>query len=235
MKTPKALGVSVLVFVAAMGSLVASPIGVSLGTGGPPGQLGGFDMTAFGPDPAAIGSSVLALTPPATSPVTGSLVFDTALTHYSVGDNSWASWSHGYTGDVYWYDVFGNGGSSDSLVLWLPAGTRAFDFYVEPSSFFSPLTFELTAMDTAGTTFTMAQNINGQGGAMGFGFYSDAVGESLTKITVTGFDTWPDGFAVGEFGINHQAGQNVPESGTTAAWLAGALVCLGAAWRRMSS
>ena len=155
----------------------------SPGTGPPPATLGPYTMTAFGPDPQPVnqGPVVTSVNDPA-----GTVSFSPPLTHSTVG-NGWTTWSHGYTGDVYWT-------TGSTITMTLPAGTRAFYFYAEPNTFD---VFEVTATAQDGTTSGPIQ-VQGNSGATYFGFYSTGT-PNIESITVTTTDT--TGLAVGEFGI----------------------------------
>jgi hypothetical protein len=154
----------------------------SPGTGPPPATLGPYTMTAFGPDGRPDGTTVSDVPDPA-----GTIAFSPSLTHTHVGVG-WATWSHGYTGDVYF-----TGGTQ--ITITLPAGTKAFYFYAEPNQF-AVFSVQATAQD--GTTSGPIP-VQGQAGAQYFGFYGTGAA-TLASITVTTAD--PTGFAVGEFGIN---------------------------------
>ena len=169
----------------------AAVIYSDLGTVAPPGTLGPYTMTPFPDDPRP---NLVAETDVA-SPLGGDVTFSTPLTHTEVGVG-WATWSHGYTGDIY-YAIPGT-----TVTLTMPADTGAFYLYAEPNSF-ATYTFTVTASD--GTVSAIAvQPIVGQSGARGFGFHVDS--GTLASIVVS---TTADalGFAVGEFGI----AQAVPE------------------------
>jgi hypothetical protein len=155
----------------------------SPGTGPPPATLGPYTMTAFGPDPQPVngGPVVTSVNDPA-----GTVSFSPPLTHSTVG-NGWDTWSHGYTGDVYWT-------TGSTITMTLPAGTRAFYFYAEPNTFD---VFEVTATAQDGTTSGPIQ-VQGNSGAKYFGFYATGT-PNIESITVTTTDT--TGFGVGEFGI----------------------------------
>ncbi len=157
----------------------------SPGTAAPPATLGPYTMTAFGPDGRPLGETVSNVTGPG-----GTVGFSPSLTHVRVGQG-WATWSHGYTGDVY-YTV------GTQITLTLPAGTKAFYFYAEPNTF-DVFSVEATAQD--GTTSGPIP-VQGDSGAQYFGFYGTG-DAALSSITVTTTDT--SGFAVGEFGINPAA------------------------------
>lgn len=154
----------------------------SPGTAAAPATLGGYSMVPFGADSQALGISVPGVTDPA-----GAISFAPALTHASVG-NGWATWSHGYTGDVYWT-------TGTQATITLPPGTKAFYLYAEPNQF-QLLSVEAVAQD--GTT-SGPVNVQGNSGAQYFGFYGTG-DKTLASITVTTAD--PTGFGIGEFGIN---------------------------------
>jgi hypothetical protein len=155
----------------------------SPGTGPPPATLGPYTMTAFGPDPQPInqGPVVTSVNDPA-----GTVSFSPPLNHSTVG-NGWDTWSHGYTGDVYWT-------TGSTITMTLPAGTRAFYFYAEPNTF---AVFDVTATAQDGTTSGPIQ-VQGNSGATYFGFYATGT-PNIESITVTTTDT--TGLGVGEFGI----------------------------------
>jgi hypothetical protein len=161
--------------------------------------------------------------PPASSPVTGSLLADAELTHLRIGDG-WDTWSHGYSGDVYWLDedLFGN-----ELTLTLPTDTKAFYLYLEPN-FFGTYEF---VVSSGLAVETLA--IDGIGGAQGVGFYTDVPADSLASIVVRRAGGFSDGFAVGEFGINGIKG--VPEGGVPRTLFGFLLLGLFGAHRKLKS
>ena len=206
------LALAVLGLIAgATGQANASLVAQSLGTSAPPGTLGSFTMTPFGTDPTADFTPQTSL----TTPLGGTLTFGAPLEHSTV-PVSWATWSHGYTGSVY-YDA------GTSLSMTLAPQTGAFYFYAEPNQF-ATFTFTATAQD--GTTLT--QSIDGFGGAQGFGFYGTG-GTTIASISVTETDTL--GFAIGEFGVA-PAVTAVPEPSTLSLAGVGTLTSLAFAWRR---
>jgi len=154
----------------------------SPGTGAPPAKLGGYAMVPFGADPQPVGADVSGVATPSGK---GTVGFTPDLQHLQVG-NGWATWSNGYTGDVY-----ATGGAT-SMTFTLPPGTNAFYFYAEPDPF---ATFEITATAQNGTTSGPIP-VDGFASAQFFGFYTDGT-VSLKSIEV---DSQVD-FAVGEFGI----------------------------------
>jgi subtilisin family serine protease len=158
----------------------------SPGTGPPPSTLGPYTMTAFGPDSRATGQLVSDVTDPA-----GTLGFTPSLNHRRV-PSSWATWSHGYTGDVYFAQ---STGGDPTVEITLPAGTKAFAFYAEPNTFAS-FTVEAIAQDG---TSSEPVTVEGRAGARYFGFYGTG-GQTVASITVSAAD--PAGFAVGEFSIS---------------------------------
>jgi hypothetical protein len=156
-----------------------------LGTSAPPTTLGTYTMLPFAADARGNVSVDHAVSP------SGNVPFSPNLTHDTV-PATWASWSNGYTGDVY-----ETTGTTETLTM--PANTTAFYLYSEPEAFGL---FAVTATTDNGTS-SGAQSVNGNGGARGAGFYTDD-GTYLTSITVT-VDAAANGFAVGEFGIAEQA------------------------------
>lgn len=188
-----------------------------LGTAAPPSTVGGTAVTPFSADAQATGVLVSGV----NSGVNGSISFSEPLTHYQAG-GGWATWSHGYAGDVYFADV---GMAADpSITITLPAATTAFYLYVEPEFFDPPFDITVNADGTVATAF----GVSGNGGAVGFGIHTD--GAALQSITVT-IDNLglPSGFAVGEFGINGPSGPGVvPEPST---FLAGALLALACGFK----
>ena len=160
----------------------------SPGMGVPPPELGTYPMTPFHPDPRPIYEDVVSM----ASPLGGDLGFSIPLSHRRIGQG-WATWSHGYVGDVYWTNYH------TSVSLTLPPGTTAFYFYVEQNTF----KIEIFEAIADGGTSSGSINIDtGHSGATYFGFYSTD-GEPIHEIEITctsGVD-----FAIGEFGISKGA------------------------------
>jgi Putative Ig domain len=159
----------------------------SPGTSAPPSTLGPYTMTPAAADGRPLGSAVPNVTLP-----TGTMRFSPALTHLSTPSGGWATWSHGYTGDVY-----SSGGTKETLKL--PHGTGAFYFYAEPN-LFSTYTVQAIAQDG---TSSGPVAVNGDAGATYLGFYGTG-GASIRKIVVR-VARGAGGFAVGEFGVAAKA------------------------------
>lgn len=195
------------------GSWAAVFVDTTPGTGAPPGTLGGYFMTAFPADPSPEGTLILQLAPPAAAPVVGNLTFTTEVEHMLAG-SVWDTWSHGYTGDVYFNE-------DHDLLMALPVGTQAFSLYVQPN-LKDDFEFEVVS----GVTLT-ALTINGNSGASYIGFYSDDPLDPLQFVYVRQTTMDSDGFAVGEFMINA-----IPEPGP-ATLVAGLGLCALAGVRRL--
>jgi hypothetical protein len=171
-----------LVVLAAATAAPAAITGFAGGAAAPGAMLGPYTMTPFTLDASPLSVDVTSV----ASPLGGEVDFSFPMRHLRI-DQGWETWSHGYTGDVY----FTNGATHATMTL--PAGTEAFYFYAEPDPF-SQYTIVATTQD--GTQVT--QSVNGYAGAAYYGFYG--TGSSLiSSIAVT--TPQPVDFAVGEFGI----------------------------------
>ena len=186
-KLAVAAGLAVTVFTITAAAATAG-IGVSTapGTNAPPPTLDKYKMTPFGNDPRPVFGLVTSV----PSPLGGSIGFDVALDHREVG-NGWGTWSHGYTGDVYFQP-------GNTVTVTLPSPTKAFYFYTEPNNF---TTHNVTATGRAADGSQVATTIpvTGFAGASYIGFFTTAT-TRLTTITVD-VDPAAAGFAIGEFGI----------------------------------
>jgi hypothetical protein len=163
----------------------AQVTGTSFGTAAPPATLDGYTMSA-GSDGRATMSDV------SFANVGGgrTVDFSNDVSLRRIGDG-WATWSHGYTGPVYFND-------SDSLTMSFDTGeVGAFIVYVEPNQF-AEFSFEITGRDAAGSSVVYNTNILGDAGAQGFGFSAPAGGH-ITSVRVVNTDGNSGGFAVGEF------------------------------------
>lgn len=180
-------------------TIMASP----LGTGAPPVMLPPYTMTPFGTDSQPEYAPVTSV----DSPLGGTVNFDITTIHLIVG-SGWNTWSHGYTGDVYWTYY------ASLVTLTLPSNTVAFYFYAEPVDI---ATYTITASINGGM-LPLSQDVYGGGGACGFAFWAHG-DDRISTITITcPDDTY--GFAVGEFGI-----AAIPEP-TTICLLGFGAVCL---------
>ncbi|HLP09591.1 MAG TPA: PEP-CTERM sorting domain-containing protein [Opitutaceae bacterium] len=176
-------------------------------TAAPGSGLGPYTMTSFGADLRPDFSSVSSV----DSPLGGSVLFSSPQQIRTVGSN-WATWSHGYTGTVYY-------GGTTTLTLTLPTQTGAFYFYIEPNPF-SDVSFTFTSGD-----HSFAEIVNGTGGAEYVGFYG-LNGSTIDSISISA----ETDFAVGEFAIASFGGA-VPEPSTYG--LLGAVALCGlVAYRR---
>jgi hypothetical protein len=169
----------------------------------------GFNMVTV-PDPALPESSSVTTL---SSPV-GDLTFGTPTSYLTIG-NGWASWSNGYTGEVYFSEP-------ESNTITLTGGITAFDFYLEPNIFDL---FQVTVTAQDGTTIT--QDVNGSGGAEYFGFYGTA-GSLISSVTISAPNS--GGFAVGQ--IRLAGTPNVPEPASVLGILAIGILGTGSALKR---
>jgi hypothetical protein len=176
----------ILAGVGAASASGAITFNASPGFGAPPATLGPYTMAPFGLDPQPFGA-VAGVTGP-----TGTVSFSPALSHARIGQG-WATWSHGYAGDVYW--TFG----ALSATVALPAGTSAFYFYAEPNPF---AVVNITAVAQDGTTSGPIA-VDGFAGASYFGFYGTG-SDHIASITVSS----DIDFAIGEFGISTGSPRN---------------------------
>jgi hypothetical protein len=181
---------AVLAVVLGFGGSAEAITVVDLGTGAPPAFLGPFAVSPAGDDARPDLSDVGDVSTPY-----GDITFDIPLELRDVG-STWATWSHGYSGDVYWTQ------GQLAVTLTMPAGMQAFYFYAEPNPF---TTWQITA--TANDGSILSKPVSGSAGATGYGFY-DASG--ILSITVTS----DVDFAIGEFGF--KTVDAVPEPGTLA-------------------
>jgi hypothetical protein len=207
----KLLPVSMAVMVmAAVMPAQAAILFQNLGTAAPPATLGGLPMTPFNQLPTA-GCYDNYTTIPGC-PIPGSMTAAPAIGQTKVG-TCWGTWSHGYTGDVYYSN------ESSTVTLTMPPGTTAFYVYVEPNPFDW---YYISAVSNTGTDSGPIP-VNGSYGANGFGFYTDG-GDTISSITIIGggpalSKVVPGGsnsgldrrapeaegvdFAIGEFGISN--------------------------------
>ena len=172
----------VLILVVLWGATAAPAalIGIAGGPAAPAATLGPYTMTPFPADPQPTGYSPVTSV---ASPLGGSVDFSATMSHAVIGE--WATWSHGYTGDIYYT------GGATAVTMTMPAGTGAFYFYTEPNPF---AVYEIVATTPEGAF--VSQYVDGNAGAAYYGFYGTG-GDLLSTITVRS----EVDFAVGEFGI----------------------------------
>jgi hypothetical protein len=126
---------------------------------------------------------------------------------------SWGSWSHGYSGELFWTV------GATSATYTMSAGVGSFDGYIEPNPF-GVHTFSMTGTGSDGSSDTISVSAEGLSGASHFGFYSTG-GAELVDVTISGGVDW----AVAEMRI-----ALVPAPGVLAAF--GLLGLAGARRRR---
>ena len=107
---------------------------------------------------------------PSPCPIGGDIVFDTTMSHRRIG-SGWGTWSHGYTGDVY----YTNGATE--ITMTMPPNTCGLYFYVEPNPF-EVHTFKLTVN---GFWESEEFSADGASGAA----YAGVCGPDIQTITVT--------------------------------------------------
>ena len=101
----------------------------------------------------------------------------------------WATWSHGYTGKVF----YNNGLTFVTYDLNM-SGAYAFDAYLEPNPF-AQHSFTATAYGSGGGSVAVDFQAHGSAGASHFGFY--ASGETIVSIEIQGSADW----AIGEWRV----------------------------------
>jgi hypothetical protein len=161
--------------------------GVVLGDGPPPSTLGGLPVVAFDLAPQGAIPDYTEVTTIPGSP-TGPLEVDRPVVKLTVPE-SWPFWSHGYTGPVFAKPKSVPGrpeGVEENRHLLLPPGTRAFYVYMQGGHKLSASSGGVLLVEVPEDPTV----------AIGFGFYTDAVGESLDQVIVNAVD-----FAIGELGL----------------------------------
>jgi len=181
--------IGLIMSMAVSGTVVnAGLVSVIGGSNAPSAQLGPYFMTPFADDSRLTGLKCSYV----TSQTGENITFNIPLKHYEVQEG-WVTWSHGYTGDIYWT------GENEHLVgLFMPSGTSAFYFYAQPQNA-SLHTITASAFDSDGNSETISQSINGNAGACYYGFY----GTEGSAISLISIYCGTDDFAVGEFGISN--------------------------------
>lgn len=173
--------ITLLIAAAAPLLALADIHGQELGTAPPSAQIGGWDMHAA-PFDSRLFQDVLSC----PDVLGGDISFDRPANCRQVG-TSWGTWSHPYTGNVYWI-----GEDARELAVTFMPGTKAVSFYLEPQF---GLVFDFTIVGSDGlSTVALTESIDGFGGAAGFAFYTDGPGD------VAGLHLTSNGsFAIGEF------------------------------------
>jgi hypothetical protein len=237
------VGGTVLLVLAAilpMNRAGAAVVFMNLGTAAPPSAVGTFAVTPYDLVPQTAIPNLTNTSVIPGSPVAPDTTASFPVQKRTVGDG-WASWSHGYTGPVF-YTV----PVVPPLMLTI-APAKAFYVYVEPAAGRS---FAVSVVTNAGGSSGPVP-VDASGGATGFGFYTTA-GESITSVTIDVDDPNAQGFAFAELGLGLSAvgtpsptptrtphsgngGCSVPGSASTST---AGLVLLGAImlwWVRVSS
>jgi len=198
----KMIGVALATVVGTATVASATITATPLGTGAPPASLGGKALTyndgTVGSDPRGDGAVVSDFLYGGVPLVKSSV----PLSVRTLG-LSWATWSHGFGGNVYWTQ-----GATD-MTFTFNKDVSAFVFYAEPNPFD---TFDITATGSdPGDTVSLTQAVTGDSGATGWGFTSTS-GSGITSVRVSSSVD----YAVGEIGIG-----NVPAPGSAALGLIG--------------
>jgi len=157
----------------------------SLGTGAPPAIYEGYTMETTEPETASLYSSVTE-----APGLSGGdpILFSSPVNHRKIG-SGWATWSHGYTGSVYYE-------SSRELDMEIHEGTCAFIFYLEPNNF---ATFSMNVTYSNG--HSIVENIAGASGATGIAVSKHSPEAFPTSVNIYDVSGAAAGFAVGEFSM----------------------------------
>lgn len=171
----------------------------NLGSGAPGPTIGDapdgpWPAMVYPPDLSTAVFANTTFVPDGAGPGTG-VQFSIPMSHRKIGQG-WGSWSHGYTGDVY----YTNGATAVTMTLVPPM--PGFRFYAE-SNPFGLWDITTTATGSGGEVKSSTQTIEGLSGAGGFDC-SCAPGSLITTVAVSA----PVDFAVGEFA------KGVPEPST---------------------
>ncbi len=152
------------------------------GSAAPPRLVGGIPV-----DPAPFDDRIFSDVTFVPLGLPSSVDFSSPVSVRQIG-LGWATWSHGYTGNVY----YTNGLTSLTMYLSGWAGA-VFQFYAEPNPFG---VFQMTATASDGSSTTTSQQFpDGSAGAMGWGFYRDTGGVWIESVRVSS----DVDFAIGEF------------------------------------
>lgn len=150
-------------------------------SGVPPSSLGPYAVQVSTDDPRPVGTEV----PGTSSPL--EIGFDRPTTVLGIGQG-WTSWSHGFSGSVYY-------APGTELVLVPPPQTVALGLTIQPN-LMGIFSFQVTA-DGRSTSV----EINGDGGAQFVGFWSDNQAEPLRYLRIWDVKGTAEGFAIAELAI----------------------------------
>jgi hypothetical protein len=175
----------------------------SPGSGAPPATLGPYTMTSI-PETRADRSLVSTI----ASPLGGDISLSSDYEIRTVG-STWASvWASGYTGKIYF-------SGNSSVVLTMPANTKAFYFYAQPDQYG---TFDISAQTQDGTSSGPQAIVSSSPPlitqASYFGFYVPTSSPSTNIVTITISITGiiaGYGFGFGQMGINSCSLPNITQ------------------------
>jgi hypothetical protein len=164
----------------------------------PPATLGPYSLTQFPDDPRPHGAQIAEV----PSPLGGNVLLAPPMFHF---ENAWGSaWAPGAPR----YTYFSNGLPTGTLTM--PAGTGAFNFYLEPDDF-GVRTFEAVAQD--GTSSGSVSVSASSSGGRYFGFYATGP-DTIDHVNIrnTSVGAGRNGFGIGAFGIAGAApGEEQPD------------------------
>lgn len=181
---------------------------VDLGTAAPPATIGPYVDNKFPADPTPVFTDVTSVA--SGGVLSGPITFSSPLSHRKIG-SGWGTWSHGYTGDVYYTNGL------PAVTVTMPPGTGLFNFYMEPN-FFGLHSVTVVAKDGIHPDATLTKMVEGSAGANGYGVVATN-GRVVSSVTVTMADGTD--FAIGEF-----SGALVPEPATLSLLALGGLALL---------
>ena len=157
----------------------------SLGTGAPPAIYEGYTMTTTEPDTTPLFTDVTEAPGLAGE---DPILFSSSTNHRKIG-SGWATWSHGYTGSVYYE-------TSREIDLEIPEQTCAFIFYLEPNNF---ATFAMNVSYSDG--YSIVESITGASGATGFAISKHNPESFPSSVNIYDVTGGANGFAFGEFSM----------------------------------
>lgn len=161
----------------------ADIIGSQLGTGAPPTAVAGVPINPF-----PFRADIFAETMNVLDEFEREYRFNSSHSVRQVGFG-WATWSHGYTGNVY----YTNGATS--IRITYPRGIKTAYLYVQPNPF-GMWPFTIKASD-GNQTITELGEVEGSAGASGWLFTTTLDSDIIFVEISSDVD-----FAVGEFGVS---------------------------------